>query len=161
MEMAKDAKENKGLTIYPRDLSVTWGNDARYWKWFWLLFESDDYKVIEIPRLLNVCWLEISGSISMMSLRIGLKYEVAFVIMMKSPEGWENSPVTLRLDLPDGKPRVRDIDLSTVPTDTWVTIPVDVFTATTTKGRVGFSMKEITRLLWKRGLIIKCVVQVL
>nr|ABJ90339.1 phloem protein 2 [Lycoris aurea] len=155
----EDKKGSKGLTIYPRELSITWGNDKRYWKWFGILLESQDFKVAEIPKLLDVCWLDIKGKFDMSRLTAGIKYEVGFIVMLKEPvSGWQNNPVTLRLDLPDETSQSRNIDLSNVPRNEWKTLVIGEFTASKVAGDVLFSMKEIKKGYWKKGVIIKSVV---
>jgi len=120
---------------------------------------SQDYKVVEIPRLIDVCWLEIKGKYEMSKLTPGVKYEAGFVVMMKEPvSGWTNSPVTFRLDLPDGTSQSYDMNLSNVPRNEWNTLPIGEFKATRDAGDILFSMREIKKNNWKKGLIIKNIV---
>ncbi|XP_008799901.1 protein PHLOEM PROTEIN 2-LIKE A1-like [Phoenix dactylifera] len=145
------------LFIYPRDLWITWGSDERYWRWHWLLLRSQDYKDIEVPQLLEVCWLEIKGKFSMSQLTPNAKYEVVFVVMLLEPSfGWE-SPVTLSLDTPDDKSTSRKSDeLKKMPVNEWKELLVGSFTASAS-GDVTFSMLGDDKTHWKKGLVVKYV----
>ncbi|XP_073108127.1 uncharacterized protein PHLOEM PROTEIN 2-LIKE A4-like [Elaeis guineensis] len=150
-------REVKDLFIYPRDLQITWGNDERYWKWHWLLLKSQDYKDIEVPELLQVCWLEIKGKFNMSQLTPNANYEVVFVLMMlESRSGWEH-PVTLRLGMPNGNSTSRrSWELKDMPVNEWKELVVGSFTASA-RGDVTFSLLGDDKTRWKQGLVVKYV----
>ncbi|XP_008784785.2 F-box protein At2g02240-like isoform X2 [Phoenix dactylifera] len=144
----------KGLVIYPEDMWISWGRDARYWKWNCLLFDSQDYGEIEVPKLLGVSWLEIRGSFEISKLKAGAAYEVVIVAMLKEPcSGWE-SPLTLHLLRPDSTSASREVTLKGMASNRWLDLVVGDFLAAGS-GLVEFSMTETKVGNWKKGLIIK------
>jgi len=77
---------------------------------------SQDYKVAEISRLIDVYWLIVEGKYDMSKLTVGVKYEFVFVLMMQEPvAGWTNTPVTFTLDLPNGTSQGHRMTLSYLP----------------------------------------------
>ncbi|KAJ0081720.1 hypothetical protein Patl1_11886 [Pistacia atlantica] len=90
---------SNSFMLFARDLSVTWGDDQRYWKWTSLKETSDVF--VDVAELLNVCWLEIKVRFETTKLTPRALYEVLFVIMLKEGAyGWD-APVNLRLVLPN------------------------------------------------------------
>ncbi|XP_031125270.1 protein PHLOEM PROTEIN 2-LIKE A9-like [Ipomoea triloba] len=85
IKYGKDKNNGKDdVTVPPGALSIIWGNDQRYWK-------NPDSAVAE---LIQVCWLEVTGSIKLRPEMKGKKYEVGFEVSL-TPDafGWSNSPV--------------------------------------------------------------------
>ncbi|XP_071702707.1 lectin-like [Rutidosis leptorrhynchoides] len=139
--------------VFARDLSITWGEDNRYWQWPNIKETSE--VVIDAAEILNVCWLEIHGRFEMTKLTPGIKYEVVFVVMLKDPAyGWE-VPVNIRLTLPDGNKQQHKEYLMEKPRSRWFEIPVGEFIAEERGGCVEFSLYEYEGGVWKRGLLVK------
>ncbi|PWA69710.1 phloem protein 2-A1 [Artemisia annua] len=96
------ASNGNCFMVFARDLSVTWGEDSRYWCWPNINKETSEV-VLDVAELLNVCWLDVNGKFEISKLTPGIKYEVVFVVMMKdSAYGW-GVPINFSLVLPDGK----------------------------------------------------------
>ena len=85
----------------------------------------------------------------------GQKYEVAFIVMLDDKSaGWDSSPVTLELEMPDGTIFSHEQILDKLPRNKWEAVHVADFDASNS-GVAKFSMLETTKLNWKKGLIIK------
>lgn len=140
--------------LFAKDLSITWGGDARYWKWP-SICESGDVTV-DVAELLDVCWLEIYGKFNTKMLSPGILYEVVFVIKLKDPAyGW-GVPVNVSLVLPNGYKQERKEKLQTKPREQWIEVPVGEFiTSPENVGEIQFGMHEYDGGAWKRGLVIK------
>ncbi|KAF5779269.1 putative phloem protein [Helianthus annuus] len=148
------ASHGNCFLVYARDLSITWGEDNRYWCWPCIKETSEE--VVDGAEMIDVCWLEIHGKLEISKLTPGIKYEVVFVVMLKDPAyGWE-VPVNVRLILPDGNKQQHKENLMEKPRSTWVEIPVGEFMVQPKKeGFVEFSLYEYEGGAWKRGLLIK------
>ncbi|XP_042520352.1 uncharacterized protein LOC122093871 [Macadamia integrifolia] len=172
-------------TLIKKDLSITWGDDQRYWCWYCLneqgkqldaysfFLTRDELFVlliififvqcdifVELTELLNVCWLEVKGNFNISKLPPEIVYEVAFVVMLKDRSyGWEVL-VTLRLVLPDGKMQERKEFLEYKPKGQWVELKLGEFKKYLgNAGIMQFSLTETqTTRHWKKGLVIKSVV---
>lgn len=140
--------------LFAKDLSITWGGDARYWKWP-SIRESGDVTV-DVAELLDVCWLEIYGKFNTKMLSPGILYDVVFVIKLKDPAyGW-GVPVNVSLVLPNGYKQERKEKLQTKPREQWIEVPVGEFiTSPENVGEIQFGMHEYDGGEWKRGLVIK------
>ncbi|KAI3695782.1 hypothetical protein L1987_78782 [Smallanthus sonchifolius] len=145
------ASHGNCFLLYARDLSITWGEDNRYWHWPYIKETSE-----EIAEILNVCWLEIHGKFEISKLTPGIKYEVVFVVMLKDPAyGWE-VPINVRLILSDGNKQEHKENLMEKPRSKWVEIPVGEFMVEPKKGGfVEFSLYEYEGGAWKKGLLVK------
>ncbi|KAL6992049.1 hypothetical protein U1Q18_010160 [Sarracenia purpurea var. burkii] len=121
--------------LYSRDLSITWGEDPRYWNW--LHFKETSDVLIEAAKLLNV----------------------TFVVMLKDlAYGWEVL-VNLRLVLPDGNIQQHAENLGGKPRNRWIEIPAGKFKTSPKKiGGIEVSLYEYKDGCWKRGLVVKGVV---
>lgn len=87
------------------------------------------------------------------------KYEVVFVVKLESAaSGWE-TPVNLKLTLPNSRERPKDwrVTLKEHIGKSWVDIPAGEFiTSPENNGEISFSMSETAR--WQEELIVKGVV---
>ncbi|KAL5538914.1 hypothetical protein UlMin_045777 [Ulmus minor] len=151
-----DGMYNNCFMLYARDLSITWAEDKRYWRWLQLKETSDE--LIDTAELLNVCWLEIHGKFETTKLSPGTSYEVVFVVMLKDPAyGWD-VPVNVRLVLPDGSKQEHKVNLMEKPRGQWINIPAGEFRTSPEKpGEIEFSIYEYEGGIWKKGLVIKGV----
>ncbi|XP_031502376.1 putative F-box protein PP2-B12 [Nymphaea colorata] len=66
----------KCFMLSARELSIVWGDDNRYWKWVTL----PDSRFSEVVELLNVCWLEVRGSIKASELSPHTQYAAYFIL---------------------------------------------------------------------------------
>ncbi|XP_052201834.1 lectin-like [Diospyros lotus] len=152
-----DRKSNSNcFMLFSRDLSITWSEDYKYWRWYSEKETSD--VLVEVAELLNVCWLEIHGNFEARNLSPGVEYEVVFVMMLKDPAyGWEVG-VNLRLILPDGSIQQHEENLMEKPRGRWIEIPAGEFRTSPshdTMGDIQFSLCEYKGGKWKRGLVVK------
>ncbi|KAM5587173.1 protein PHLOEM PROTEIN 2-LIKE A1-like [Rosa sericea] len=152
-----DKKSNNCFMVYPRDLTITWAEDNRYWHWPSL--EETSNVFIDVAELLRVCWLEVHGKIDSTKLSPGTLYEVVFIVMLKAAAyGWK-VPVNVSLTLPDGNKQERKADLNKIPREQWTEIPVGEFRASPgLLGNIEISMYQYDDGgIWKSGLLIKGV----
>ncbi|XP_006643775.1 lectin-like [Oryza brachyantha] len=143
--------------LYPRGLSITWGETPTYWTWYPPKDGSNDAdNQIEVASLLNVCWLEIHGKLELSYLTPGVTYEVFFKVMLTDKAyGW-SVPVNLRLKLPDGTVQQRKEKLQEKIRGKWLRLKVgEVKTQQGQKGQIEISMFEYDGGHWKSGLLIK------
>ncbi|KAF4361846.1 uncharacterized protein PHLOEM PROTEIN 2-LIKE A4 [Cannabis sativa] len=144
--------------VYARKLSITWGEDNRYWTW--QQHKDTSEELIEVARLKQVCWLEVNGKFEMRKLSPVTLYEVAFVVMMDdSANGW-SFPVNISLSLPDGTNQQHNQDMTKLPTNQWTHITAGKFKTSHHNDQFGedihFSMHNYDSP-WKAGLSIKGV----
>ncbi|KAK3188960.1 hypothetical protein Dsin_028521 [Dipteronia sinensis] len=147
---------SNSFILYARQLSIIWGEDTRYWRWYSVKETSD--ADVEVAELKNVCWLEIHANFDTTNLTPGALYQVAFVIKMgESCYGWDH-PVNVRLRLPNGTVKQHKQNFRLKPKNEWINIPVDEFTLTPQNtGEIEISMEEYKGGNWKSGLHIKAV----
>ncbi len=81
---------------------------------------------IEVAELLEVCWLDIQGTIQTIDLSPGTVYEVVFVVKMKD-KGKFNYSVNLTIVLPRSKRLTRHENLNEKPLGKWIEIQVGEF----------------------------------
>ncbi|ONK69672.1 uncharacterized protein A4U43_C05F25510 [Asparagus officinalis] len=149
--LKEDSSGYKSLMMYARSLSVTWGNDPRYWRWLSLENDID----VEVAQLLDVCWLEVRGNTPMKNLEAGQKYEVMFVLMFLDPSGLEPK-ATFQL-VANGETWERKLSLQNLQPKQWVKVKIGEFVAKEDGGDVIFSLTNYEELNWKRGLIVEGV----
>ncbi|KAI9122548.1 hypothetical protein K1719_006388 [Acacia pycnantha] len=143
--------------LYARALSITSGEDPRYWKWIQL--QKSSGTTIEAAKLKTVRSLEVHGRLDTRKLTAGILYEVCFHVMLKDPaQGWE-VPVNVRLVLPGGKKQEHKENLISKMKGQWIEILVGQFVAPAHDegGEMEFSLYEIQGGAWKQGLVIKGV----
>ncbi|PWA73923.1 phloem protein 2-A1 [Artemisia annua] len=149
------ASNDNSFMVFARDLSITWGEDSRYWHWPYIKETSEE--VLEVAELLAVCWLEVNGKFEISKLTPGIKYEVVFVVMLNDrANGWE-VPINIRLVLPDGSKQEHKENIMEKPRSKWFEIPVGEFMVGAKKGGfVEFSLYQ-QGINWKKGLLVKGV----
>ncbi|XP_048438718.1 lectin-like [Pyrus x bretschneideri] len=147
-----DKNSNNCFTVYPRDLSITWSGDGRYWRWNTV---EDGGDRIDVAELLDVCRLEVYGKLDTAYLSPGTLYEVVFVVKLNAKEyGWEE-PVEFTLETPAGDKNTRNVDLMQKQRGKWVEIPAGEFRASPEQyGNMIFSLRQLGGQ-WKKGLVIK------
>ncbi|TXG66478.1 hypothetical protein EZV62_007753 [Acer yangbiense] len=138
--------------LYSRSLYITWGH-SQYWTWNCFKETSDDN--IEVAKLSHVCWLDVRGKFRISDLSPGIVYEVVYVVKLtKGASGWE-FPITLRLSLPSGEVRDRQVSLLEKPRGKWIELNVGNFLTRTGETReVCFDIYQHGGH-WKTGLIIR------
>ncbi|KAM1138300.1 hypothetical protein FF1_036134 [Malus domestica] len=78
-------QEGNKYIFRPRGLNIVWGNDERYWK---LPKKQSKDEPTEPAELIQVSWLEITGSYSLSTAK---KYEISFDVEL-APDafGWRD-----------------------------------------------------------------------
>ncbi|XP_010538627.1 PREDICTED: disease resistance protein RPS4-like [Tarenaya hassleriana] len=145
--------------IYARDLSIEWSESKKRWTWI-SVKENPNDEAIEVAKLIEVYWLDITGRFMMSDLTKGTTYEVVFVVKIQDPaEGW-HVPVNVKLTLPTGENPERKVNLRTQTRGRWLEIPAGEFVTPENDddGYVEFSMYEHnTTDTPKKGLFVKGV----
>ncbi|KAG2318430.1 hypothetical protein Bca4012_055358 [Brassica carinata] len=153
-----DERNSNCFMIFPKKLSITWSDDPNYWTW--VSNDSPNEKDVQAAELKNVCWLDITGKFDTSNLTPGITYEVVFQVKLKDPAyGWD-TPVNVKLVLPNGKdkPQEKKVSLREQPRYQWVDIRVGEFKhETDSAGEITFSMYEHAAGVWKKGLFLKGV----
>ncbi|CAL9123832.1 unnamed protein product, partial [Musa textilis] len=146
------------FALVARDLSITWGDDPRYWQW--LPTKEAGEVETEVAALIDVCWLEIHGKLEMSLLTPAVGYEIFFVVMISKEDayGWE-TPVNLRVKFPDGRVEEHKESLLEKPRGRWIPLMVSMHrTRPEQAGEMEISLLECDSGQWKRGLIVKGVI---
>ena len=108
----------------------------------------------------KVCWLDVNGKFDTRELTPETMYEIAYVVKLEdTASGWE-TPVNLKLTLPNSssRPQERSVSLKVHIGKWWVDIPAGEFrTSPENAGEISFSMYETRSNLWKTGLFVKGV----
>ncbi|XP_076882592.1 F-box protein PP2-B11-like [Bidens hawaiensis] len=86
----------KCYMLAARDLSITWGDTPRYWRWISL----PESRFAEVAELISVCWLEVHGRISTLMLSPNTVY-VAFMVFKSTSEthGFDSQPAEVLVGL--------------------------------------------------------------
>ena len=123
-----------------------------------LLFLTCSEENIEVARLSHVCWLDVRGKLKMSELSPGISYDVYYQVKLtKGAFGWE-IPINLRLSLPDGRVRNRQVSLLRKPRGEWMELNVGNFQTQQGEDReVCFDLYSYGKL-WKNGLIVKAAI---
>ncbi|RZC89621.1 hypothetical protein C5167_027163 [Papaver somniferum] len=115
---------------------------------------------IEVAELVNVCWLEVNGKFDTTKLSPGVKYEILFVVMLKTSAcGW-GTPVNLRLVHSCGKTQHHKENLQLKPKSQWIELQVGEFQTPPQPSdckqekEIQFSLFECEKGNWKGGLVI-------
>ncbi|XP_073003928.1 protein PHLOEM PROTEIN 2-LIKE A9-like [Typha latifolia] len=143
-----EEKDGK-VIIYPQAFDIIWGGDDRYWK-----ISKDTPSPVE---LVQVCWLEVTGSYDIKSLEENTEYKLQFDVEPKADAfGW-NNPVYVMAKVGDTR-KWKKFDLSRdcrSPTN-----PAIVFnTGSKEKNpKLAFGLYDIWTGRWKGGLHIKSVI---
>ncbi|MCL7030607.1 hypothetical protein MKW94_028105 [Papaver nudicaule] len=154
-----DSSGRNCFMLFPRSLQIAWEEDTRYWTWLSIIepSASDDVE-IEVPELVKVCYLGVSGIIDISKLSPGIKYEVVFLVMFREDSyGWE-APVDVCLVHPDGQRLIQKTNLQNMPKAQWIEIHVGDFQTSQQPGDQG---KEVSFIMsehgghWKSGLVIE------
>ncbi|GMN54592.1 hypothetical protein TIFTF001_023717 [Ficus carica] len=135
-------------TVCARDLTITWANDCRYWRW---CCDGGSY----VAELIQVWWLEVKGSYDTRCLPCGnssCECEVSFLVKLKHNAcGW-NLPVKIAVCLPNGTRKEICVNLSCRPKEQWFEISAGRFS--TCPGVINFSLCQLDGCA-KTGLVIK------
>ncbi|XP_006362593.1 protein PHLOEM PROTEIN 2-LIKE A1-like isoform X2 [Solanum tuberosum] len=148
--------------LYAKDLSITWGEDNRYWDWVDIK-ETSDEKFLA-AELKTVCWLEVCGRFDTEALAPEKLYEVVFMVKIKeNADGLES--ITLRLIIPNKSSNDVTVNLMNVTErEKWIEVPVgEFFTISEIKRKkkreeIEIFLYETEKLNCKQGLVIKGIV---
>ncbi len=138
--------------VKPQGLNIVWGDDRRYWQ------RSD-----EKAELLQVCWLEVTGSEKVTP---GNRYKISFEVSLKNDAfGWSGCPVSVmakigkkgryswkRVKLPD-QSSVGNVRFSIPDEDFIMQVPQN-----DSEVELYFGLYEIWSGKWKGGLTIHKVI---
>ncbi|KAI3911129.1 hypothetical protein MKX01_039732 [Papaver californicum] len=142
----KVLEKQEEFHIKPWELSVVWGKDKRYWS----VPDPDDTTMDPHIELLQVSWLEVTGSIKLKDFVKTGKYSVSFRIGMKKDafgwkrEVWRSANIAHKDDstsfeIPEGAPLQIEIpDLDDYNDDE----------------KLHFGLYEVWQGRWKGGLQI-------
>ncbi|KAI3873858.1 hypothetical protein MKX03_027528, partial [Papaver bracteatum] len=147
--------------LFPRSFSLAWGDDTRYWTWLSITepSASSNNAEIEVPELIQVCLLDVHGTLDMSKLSPGVNYEVVFIVMLRDLSfGWVK-PVNLCLVLPDGQRLVKEVVLEAMPKSRWIEIHVGDFETpqqpVDQEKLVEFRLSGQDMVTWKSRLVIE------
>ncbi|XP_077220255.1 protein PHLOEM PROTEIN 2-LIKE A9-like [Tasmannia lanceolata] len=149
-------EKDGSFTFKPQALDIIWGKDSRYWR-----FPPNATGSVE---LLQVCWLEVSGSIPIQKMQKEREYQVKFKVEMKPDAfGWSGSPVYLMAKVGKGDFNWKRANLNSKGTEPF-SIPDDLKfkvpsgATNDNNDKISFGLYEIWKGRWKGGLLIHEVV---
>lgn len=153
-------QDGRKRIIKPRALDIIWGSDNRYWR---IPGPSSPTDPVE---LLQVSWLEVTGSLSLSDLEKNQDYKVSFRVRLKPDAfGWAGSPVYLMVKIgKKGACTWKKADLSRLDSGKITDIPLNAALTFRVPGsapadeKIYFGMYEIWKGRWKGGLVIHEVV---
>ncbi|XP_044496830.1 protein PHLOEM PROTEIN 2-LIKE A1-like [Mangifera indica] len=147
------------IVFHARKLIIYRGNDPTCWKWVHM---PDTHGApVEVAKLLGIDCLYVGKVFSAKSLTQEKHYRVYFVLMMTDEEkGFKDHPVNFQLVAPNQPTVEHQKDLSELPKNKWVDVPVGGFYRDPKMtGHLKISMFELGPQS-KRGLIVnKLVIQ--
>ncbi|KAJ1694963.1 hypothetical protein LUZ63_011661 [Rhynchospora breviuscula] len=149
-------RDGGAVHVSPLELDITWGGDGRYWR-----IDQDR----RIAELIQVCWLEVNGSVEMHHLQPNTRYKLEFKIRLKPDAfGWNDSPVYIMAMPGKGTKCIwASADLSkirkgeqtcSIPSRLEFTTP----SSSVADDKMSFGLFEIWKGRWKGGLVIEEVV---
>jgi len=114
--------------LSPRELHITWGDEARYWQWN----SREDSSFKEVAELVTVCWLEVRGLFDCKVLSPGTEYTISFRVKLREsrrgvnriyghratiphlsrPYGWNQKPVKFSVRTAAGDQQIYALYLS-------------------------------------------------
>ncbi|KAL3516662.1 hypothetical protein ACH5RR_023564 [Cinchona calisaya] len=150
-----DEKKRVCYMIYPRSLGLTSGEDGKFWGWEYFQESSGD--LFEVAKLKEICWFAIKGRLNMSKLSRKVDYEAVFVVKLSEwAQGWD-SPVKLKLTLPDGKTHERRAALLLEPRGKWLELVVGNFKIHKNEKNLGDLKCSVSSKTpyWKHGLTLK------
>ncbi|KAF2306785.1 hypothetical protein GH714_021391 [Hevea brasiliensis] len=138
-----DKSDHNCFMLFARSLYITW-----------VVTRTGDENV-EVAKLSHVCWLDVKGKFSISELSPGIAYEIVYEVKLTNgASGWE-LPITLKLSLPNGEVRERQVVILEKPRKKWIELNVGNFlTKQGETGEVCFDIIEHGGH-WKKGLFIK------
>ncbi|KAK9156289.1 hypothetical protein Sjap_003769 [Stephania japonica] len=144
--------------LFARSLSITWGNDSRYWNWPYME-DTKSNTMIEMAELRSVFWLEIRGKLNGSYLSPQTNYEVVFIVKLnREAYGWDR-PVTLKLVQPNGKVQQQQVTLENKKREQYIEICVGEFNSGhDEKGELEFALLGNESYIGKSGLTIRGVI---
>ncbi|CAI8603229.1 unnamed protein product [Vicia faba] len=151
-----------------RSLSICWVHDERYWKWITMRTS----RFPEAAKLLNVCWLEICGTINTIALSPNTEYAAYLVFKMVDPHRFQIRPAELSVFVEGGHSSTKNVCLDpnvddrshnrvvglqcpNVRSDGWLEIEMGEFFNSGIENEE-VHMKVLEKgAYWKRGLIVE------
>ncbi|XP_044497470.1 protein PHLOEM PROTEIN 2-LIKE A1-like [Mangifera indica] len=109
-----------------RARELIWEDDPTCWKWVYM--PDTDGAQVEVALLLRIDRLDVSKEFSARRLTPGNYYGVYFVLMTTDGEyGFKDHPVNFQLVAPNQPTVQHQKDLSELPKNKWVDVPVGGF----------------------------------
>ncbi|XP_058103431.1 putative F-box protein PP2-B12 [Magnolia sinica] len=171
----------KCYMVSARDLSISWGDDGRYWRWLTastrshlqtylglnlrLIYLPNHASVFsEVAELISVWWFDLRGTIDMAHLSPDTNYTVRFIVRHTSDHaGWQNMPVKLSLHVKSNPyMHIRDVLMSpdqaesvlqpSAENNGWMEVEVGEFLCDRDGGEVEFRMYELYS--YKEGILV-------
>ncbi|XWS18694.1 hypothetical protein CRYUN_Cryun32bG0066900 [Craigia yunnanensis] len=149
--------DDKHFVFKPRAFNIVWGNDSRYWRIASGTSSSKESNDDEVAELVQVCWLEVTGSVQLNPLT---SYQITFTLnFKKDASGWSGSPVFMTAKVgKKGKYKWKKLkELENLPKEpTEVPSNDEPFVVYVPEGQIDtwlyFGLYEVWSGKWKRGL---------
>ncbi|KAF2322497.1 hypothetical protein GH714_017325 [Hevea brasiliensis] len=98
----------KCYMLSARDLTIIWSNSPDYWRWL----PDPDSRFSEVAELIDVCWFEINGEISIQMLSPETSYAAYLVFKLTtSAYGFEGHPAEITVELAGSEKDKRSVFL--------------------------------------------------
>lgn len=152
-----------GYMLSARALSVIWGDDERFWRF--VPGDGYDSRFEVLAELTMVWWLEVRGQIDCRLLSPNTNYRVVFALKFtENPFGWD-VPIRFSVTTPKGEQMelMKRLDKrrgeNQGTNGGWMEVVAGEFTTRceTDDGddsHIEFYMKEMSRMIPKRGLLL-------
>ncbi|XP_031399894.1 uncharacterized protein LOC116210202 isoform X2 [Punica granatum] len=146
-----DVGSNKNMfMMLARGLEITSGSDPKHWSW-----KPDKLnRAVEIIKLKDICWLDVSGKFQTVDLSPETEYEIVLRIKIGTKIRGFYLPVNYIIRLPNGIRREDTIDFRTYMKGSWHNIMLHKFKMTPENvGQLQFRLYEHSEH-WKSGLVL-------
>merc|ERR1711915_267535 len=152
-----------GYMLSARALTIIWGDDERYWRF--VPGDGHDSRFEVLAELTMVWWLEVRGQIDCRLLSPNTNYRVVFALKFtENPFGWD-VPIRFSVTTPKGEQMelMKRLDKrrgeNQGTNGGWMEVVAGEFTTRceTDDGddsHIEFYMKEMSRMIPKRGLLL-------
>ncbi|XWS18701.1 hypothetical protein CRYUN_Cryun32bG0067400 [Craigia yunnanensis] len=151
--------DDKYFVFKPRALTIIWGDDSRYWRIPSRISSTNGSNGEEVAELIQVCWLEITGSVKLNPLT---RYQITFTLSFKEHAfGWRGNPLFMMAKVgTKGRYKWKKLmELENLPKEpTEVPNDNDPFVVEVPKPQIDttlfFGLYEVWSGKWKGGLIV-------
>ncbi|KAK3041232.1 hypothetical protein RJ639_028492 [Escallonia herrerae] len=154
-----DSDSSGSYRIPARALSITWGNDPRYWQWITL--GEDETQFSEGAMLQQVNWIEVTGKINLLLFkkRVTTTYMIHYIVKFQVDAfGWHSAPIKFKVRVNGKEVFCHSMILESyrVKPDVWQELPGGEFSVpnSITGGNVEFGMFEVESDWWKGSMVL-------